>query len=275
MIGGLLADPSTLYPSMFSHDSLWGKYKFLLPNLAVILLQSVTMGATFIALKETNPKLAATPDLGTRARYLLQRYLRLKPREGGGTKYIPLNAGEADANSRNPTVIHEEDEQELQAMKPATPPGENSPDESLLNTAFASQTILQILSVSLLAFHKVSSDAIMPVFLATPTASGEASPQGNFGGSAGFNYSGKKIGFILLSQAIFGLCIQATVVPFFINRFGPLRAYRIVLVVYPLAYLFTPFLPNLLEPVALGAVTLDLWVKVALSSVGYICSAVL
>lgn len=30
-----------------------------------------------------------------------------------------------------------------------------------------------------------------------------------------------------------------------------------------------------MEPVALGAVTLDLWLKVALSSVGYICSAVL
>lgn len=178
VLGGLLADPSTLYPNIFPHDSLWDRYKFLLPNLAVVLLQSITMSAVFVLLKETNPKLAARPDPGTRARHFLQKYLRLRPREGTGTKYIPVNTGEADDNLQYSTVIHEEDEHELQVMKPTTPPSENSSDESLSNTAFTSQTILQILSVSLLAIHKVFSDAIMPVFLATSTVSGEASPQG-------------------------------------------------------------------------------------------------
>ncbi|KAI1110446.1 major facilitator superfamily domain-containing protein [Nemania sp. NC0429] len=278
VLGGLLADPSTLYPGVFLRDSLWGKYKYLLPNIVVVLLQFITMSAVFFLLKETNPKLAQTPNLGTRTWQVLQEYLGIKTREREGASYAPINTSEVvGIYPRNSTAAHEEeeDELELQERNPATPPGDVSPDESLSKSAFTSQVILQIISVSLLAFHKVSSDAIMPTFLAAPIATEGALHPGIFGGTNGFNYSGQTIGFILLSQAIFGLCIQATAVPFFINRLGPLKAYRVVLGLYPLAYLFTPFLPNLVEPLALGTVALDLWLKVALSSVGYICSAVL
>ncbi|KAI8949374.1 major facilitator superfamily domain-containing protein [Xylaria longipes] len=278
VLGGILADPSALYPNVFPPDSLWGKYKYLLPNLAVVLLQFITLGAVFLLLEETNPKLAVTPDLGLRTRHLLQSYLGIKPVDNKGGNYVPINTRESDANPGSSTATHEEDEHELQEIKTATSTNENSLDERLPNSAFTAQVILQILSVSLLAFHKVSSDAIMPTFLAAPVATAapeETFHRGAFGGSNGFNYSGQKIGLILLSQAIFGLCIQAAIVPLFINRLGTLKAYRIVLGIYPLAYLFTPLLPNLEEPLALGTVTLDLWIKVALSSVGYICSAVL
>ncbi|KAI0448900.1 major facilitator superfamily domain-containing protein [Xylaria acuta] len=252
VLGGILADPSALYPNVFRTDSLWGKYKYLLPNLAVVLLQFITLSAVFLLLEETNPKLAVTPDLGLRTRHLLQSYLGIKPGQNKGNDYIPISTRESDANPRTSTITRKEDEHELQTMETTTtaPTNENSLDENLPDTAFTAQVTLQILSVSLLAFHKVSSDAIMPTFLAAPIATdtpGEVFHQGIFGGSDGFNYNGQKIGIILLSQSIFGLCIQATIVPFFINRLGTLKAYRIVLGIYPLAYLFTPLLPNLSE----------------------------
>ncbi|KEZ46400.1 hypothetical protein SAPIO_CDS0718 [Scedosporium apiospermum] len=102
--------------------------------------------------------------------------------------------------------------------------------------AFTAQVIFQIVSVSLLALHKVSSDAVMPTFLAISVASNgpESSPRRNLlQYSGGFGYGNYEIGLILLSQAVVAVVTQATVVPLFINRMGPLRAYRVILCVYP------------------------------------------
>lgn len=91
----------------------------------------------------------------------------------------------------------------------------------------------------------------------------------------GFGYSNQTIGYILLSQAIVAALVQIQLIPYFINKMGPLKAYRIVLCVYPTLYLSTPFLPAVVAPVSLVLVTLELWCKVILSSVGYICSTML
>jgi len=145
--------------------------------------------------------------------------------------------------------------------------------------AFTAQVIFQIVSVSLLALHKVSSDAVMPTFLAISVASNgpESSPRRNLlQYSGGFGYGNYEIELILLSQAVVAIVTQATVVPLFINRMGPLRAYRVILCVYPTMYLFTPILPKLAPWMSLIFVLFDLWTKVILSSVGYnICSAML
>lgn len=143
--------------------------------------------------------------------------------------------------------------------------------------AFTLQVIFQIVSVSLLAFHKVSSDAIIPTFLAAPPTPSESDrdPHGSFQTPGGFGYGNQKVGVILLTQAIVALVTQATLVPFFIDRVGTIRAYRIVLGIYPAMYIFTPLLPKLISPVSLIFMVLDLWIKVILSSIGYICSAIL
>lgn len=148
-----------------------------------------------------------------------------------------------------------------------------------LKTTFTLQVVLQIVSVSLLAFHKVSSDAIMPTFLATPSQAVPVlrkSPISEFfRSSGGFGYSSQKIGFILLSQAVVALAAQGLLVPRFIDRVGPLKAYRIVLGIYPFMYIFTPLLPNLNTWLSFLLVVLEAWVRVVLSSIGYICAAIL
>lgn len=137
--------------------------------------------------------------------------------------------------------------------------------------------MLQITSVSLLAFHKVSSDAIIPTFLAAPPTPSvpDRAQRDLFKMPGGFGFGNQKVGMILLSQAIIGIVTQVTLVPFFIDRMGSLKAYRIVLGIYPATYIFTPFLPNFVPPLSLVFVALDLWIKVVLSSIGYICSAIL
>ena len=149
--------------------------------------------------------------------------------------------------------------------------------ESKKKGAFTLQVVLQIISVSLLAFHKVSSDAIIPTFLAAPPTPSDShsSPREILQTPGGFGYSNQKVGVILLSQAVVALVTQATLVPFFIDKVGPLKAYRIVLGIYPAMYIFTPLLPKLPPGLSLAFVAFDLWIKVVLSSIGYMCSAIL
>ncbi|KAI1408633.1 hypothetical protein F5Y13DRAFT_106556 [Hypoxylon sp. FL1857] len=144
--------------------------------------------------------------------------------------------------------------------------------------AFTLQIILQILSVSLFAFHKVSSDSIMPTFLATPpptSATQETFISEYFQSRGGLGYSSQKIGLVLLSQAIVALVAQGLLVPRFIDRAGPLRAYRVILAIYPLMYIFTPLLPNFNPQLSFILIVLDAWTRAILSSIGYICSAIL
>ncbi|KAG7290518.1 hypothetical protein NEMBOFW57_000521 [Staphylotrichum longicolle] len=150
---------------------------------------------------------------------------------------------------------------------------------------FTSQVVLQILALSLLAFHKVSSDALTGTFLSLgpppshpdgPISAGTASQTPPFPHTnRGFGLDTRSIGTIFLTEAIFRVAIQPTAIPWFISKLGTLRAFRCVLGLYPATYLATPFLPTLPRPVGLAVLLLDLWTKVTLSSVGYICSAVL
>ena len=81
--------------------------------------------------------------------------------------------------------------------------------------------------------------------------------------------------FTLVNDSVVALVAQATIVPRLVGWAGPLRAFRVVLGAYPVAYLLTPVLPLLAPPLPMVTVALDLWVTAVLSSTGYICSAIL
>lgn len=274
-----MADPAVLYPSLFPSDSIWTTYRFLLPNLVVASLQAVSWIVAFLFLAETHPQLADQSDPGLGIGRALVWYFKGKPTAQGTYRYVPLPDDRADIGNSGPGEAGPAEERfhELVDM-PIEAQHEDSQPAVQTKGAFTKQVILQLISVSMLAFHKVSSDAIMPTFLAAPStpSSSQQTPTRNFlEATSGFGYSSQKIGLILLSQAIVAVIAQATLVPLFIDKAGPLKAYRIVLAIYPTMYLFTPLLPKLGSPFPLMLVALDLWIKVIISSVGYICSAIL
>ncbi|KAK4208113.1 protein zinc induced facilitator-LIKE 1 [Rhypophila decipiens] len=213
VLGGLLADPATNYPSIFPSNYILLLYPYLLPNLVVAFSQI----SSFI--------LAFFP---------VQRDV-----SGEGLKDNDSTTSTDELNER-----------------------EGMMSDSSINAtskAFTPQIMLQILSLSLLAYRKTMSLSVRSI-LQTPN---------------GFGYSNQTIGFILLSQAIVAALVQIRLVPYFIDRMGPLRAYRIVLTIYPILYLATPFLPALPSQLPLTLVVLELWSKVILASIGYICSTML
>ncbi|KAI0015214.1 major facilitator superfamily domain-containing protein [Xylariomycetidae sp. FL0641] len=279
VLGGLLADPVTLYPSVFPTSTIWTTYRYLLPNLVVVVLQATTMIAVFLFLEETQPRLTPRADMGLKIGHKILTFLHCRHAKTGSSQYIPLQVDERAIPPRsNEQPEHDADAHELGNLDGEGADDEDTGPGKTHHRVFTPQVILQILSVSLLAFHKVSSDAIMPTFLATPRAStptGHGSGRSLLQGAGGFEYSSQKIGLILLAQAVFAMAIQVTLVPRFISKLSTLTAYRIILCIYPVSYIFTPALPSLEEPLSLITVLLDLSLKVFSSSTGYVCSAIL
>ncbi|KAK4203399.1 putative permease [Triangularia verruculosa] len=272
VLGGLLAEPAKNYSSLFQPDSIWATYPFLLPNLAVATLQLFSLLFTFLFLEETHQKLQGTPDVGLKiARAITSRLFQ------GQRQYdyemLESNQGPANAQAEGEETSDDTQHADTSSMADHDPKNSELDETASPKRAFSYQTILQILSVSLLAFHKVSSDAVMPVYLAAPLDSSTKHLTGGFG------FSGPTIGFMLLSQAIVAAVAQLAFVSWIINKMGPLLAYRTVLCAYPVVYIFTPFLPGLSitisSALALALVVLELWLKVLLSSIGYICSTIL
>ncbi|KAK0666751.1 putative permease [Cercophora samala] len=267
VLGGMLAEPAKNHPSVFPPDSIWAAYPFLLPNLVVASLQLSALIFTFLFLEETHPHLREMPDFGlTIGRAIIRRLFQQD--QEYGYEMVDPNQGVDESGETA------DDTQEVDIASVTDGDGTNKDDDKTVNAkrAFTYQITLQILSVSVLAFHKVSSDAVMPVYLAAPSDSSTQHLSGGFG------YSGPTIGFILLSQAIVAALAQIRFVSWFIDKMGPLRAYRLVLCAYPVVYMFTPLLPGLSvhsESLALMLVVLELWLKILLSSIGYICSTIL
>ena len=185
MLGGLLADPVKHYPSVFQHESVWGYYPYLLPNLLVALLSALSMLLGFLFLQETHPRLAQKPDVGLKVGNLVKSVLigeSIKQKFFGYSRLqedpsveAPWRSGHRVEEDSNATVL------ELQPLQSDSPLdalaegalAEEEPLQTSPKRAFTPQVVLQILSVSLLAFHKVSSDIIIPTFLALPPSSNQ------------------------------------------------------------------------------------------------------
>ncbi len=260
------------YPSLFSSNSIWATYPYLLPNLAVGILQLITFLLGFFFLRETHPHLSSRLDPGLSAINTIRTYFTRNPTIPESYAPIPVSPDDDTTPDSHPLT-------DLEAASPTTPISSDPPKPPPSpSRTFTPQVALQILALCFLAFHKVSSDALTSTFLSLGGDSPSPSPAPRFlHTTQGFALPPRTISFLLLTEALFRAAIQPTIIPGFIARQGgALPAFRLVLAVYPLTYLFTPFLPALSpRGLGIGLMVLDLWAKVALAGVGYICSAVL
>ncbi|KAK8034524.1 NACHT and WD domain-containing protein [Apiospora rasikravindrae] len=189
--------------------------------------ESAGLGGVNPDARETRPNETEHEDIGIKAGRVMFRCLGLSSPDKNSHRYRIVSGGtppsevvtgrRASADERHDYELQDLngniDSEEAQTMKTSAP-----------KETFTVQVILQIASVSLLAFHKVSSDAIMPTFLAAPLTPSSAtqeteiiSKRNILQSTSGFDYSSQTIGWILLSQAVIALVVQAKLVPFIIN----------------------------------------------------------
>ncbi|KAH8807652.1 MFS multidrug transporter [Xylogone sp. PMI_703] len=256
VIGGHLAEPVKIMPSIFHKNSIYGTFPYLLPNLVVVLFIMASGFLGFFFLEESHPEKQNQPDIGRKMAIWLRGKITRLLGHSDSSKYVILDTNEhaihlTDRNGAG-------DEESFKAM-----------DFRLHN-----QIILQILTVSLLAFHKVSSDVIVPTFLAFRSIEGNKE-RSLFKFKAGFGMTSSAIANALLTQAVVATFSQILVVPRVLEKFGPLRTYRYVLVAFPFLYCVTPFTARFEYPLSYAAILFDIWIRCILFNLGYICSSVL
>ncbi|PGH02299.1 hypothetical protein GX51_04740 [Blastomyces parvus] len=273
VLGGWLAEPVKTMPSVFSTGSLWERYPYLLPNLVISICVASSGLLGFFFLEETHPNHQNTRNIGLELTQWISQKVRRLMGLVETVNYTALPSSGRDAVQASHGEDIEFSSVEDIETKDETP---SAPSKKPTKTAYTPQVIIQILAVSILAFHKVSSDVIIPVFLATDTGSpSEDRKRSVFKFTAGFGMSAPSISNVLLSQALAAIVAQVFIVPTAISRWGALKSFRWIAFIFPWLYGLTPFIARVARPWSTICILIDLWIKGILVNIGYIASSIL
>ncbi|KAK2732511.1 hypothetical protein FQN57_002603 [Myotisia sp. PD_48] len=274
-IGGSLAKPCDSYPSFFPRDTIFERFPFLLPNLVcvVVLIFGILIGILF--LEETHAEKRLQRDRGLEVgRWLI----------GICFKKYRQPSDDNDEDASRPFLFDDDSSPSYEGTRnrprlpsvsiPAVPTHSGAREKSRsFIKAFTPKVIYIIIGYGILAYHSVSFDQLMPVFLSTPVSTEPVKLPFKFQG--GLALSTKTIGFMLAIQGIYSMVAQLVLFPFVVRSFGTLRIYRFVLVVWPLLYLAVPYLVLLPEALRLPAAYIALICKITMHVIAFPSNAML
>ncbi|KZF25077.1 MFS general substrate transporter [Xylona heveae TC161] len=282
-LGGALADPCTSYPYLFPRGTIFDRFPYLLPNLvcAVVLACGVIIGILF--LEETHEEKKHHRDVGLEVgRWILSKFSS-KPDE-------PLFGKGGDANLEESRSLLEDEQPPGYRTTEGSPriacsQGSSSdpPPQPLdekrrrsqpsVREAFTKQVVLNIIGYGILAYHTMSFDQLMPVFLSTPQSHESISLPFKFTG--GFGLPTKTIGFIMSLQGLYSMFAQIFLFPLIVRRFGSLNTFRFVAMTYPLLYIMVPYIVLLPKPLQMVGVGMCLVWKITAGVLAYPANAIL
>ncbi|KAJ5649031.1 uncharacterized protein N7484_002754 [Penicillium longicatenatum] len=272
-MGGALAQPCDNYPGLFQRNTLFDRFPFLLPNLVciVVLICGIIIG--FLFLEETHPEIKHRRDFGRElGHWLISQCWRSRvqlPEDSDveETKYfvygdVPPEYESAESSPcLRPVSDVRSTECDLEGQKtPAL-------------KVFSRQVILTIIAYGILAYHSVSFDQLMPVFLSTPKSDDRVALPLQFTGGLGLPT--KTIGFMLAVQGVYSMIAQLWLFPFVVKQFGTLRTFRFVLLAWPAIYLTVPYLILLPAKLQMPAVYVALISKITLHVIAFPATAIL
>ncbi|KAL2822300.1 major facilitator superfamily domain-containing protein [Aspergillus cavernicola] len=285
-MGGALSQPCDNYPGLFPRGTIFEKFPFLLPNLVcvVVLVSGVVVGLLF--LEETHPEKKHRRDPGLE----LGNWLIGKCR-GSGAQAAEVTDVKADPADSG--YFDDCDEMAPPAYRSAEASPRLCPVEGVDNNlsedddiekqmsgqsggtpkAFTKQVIFNIIAYGILAYHSVSFDQLMPVFLSTPKSTEDATLPFKFTGGLGL--STKTIGLMLAVQGVYSMIAQLWLFPFVVRHFGTLRTFRFVLLVWPPLYLLVPYLILLPEALQMTAAYVALIFKITFHVIAFPSTAIL
>ncbi|KAJ5312199.1 hypothetical protein PENANT_c011G02277 [Penicillium antarcticum] len=256
-MGGALAQPCDNYPALFARSTLWDKFPFLLPNLVCITVLVCGIVVGFLFLEETHPEKKHRRDPGLELGHWLVSCCwgsRVQLPEDS-EKYFGYDEYESESCS------DASEESDLEGQKNPAP------------KAFTRQVILAIVAYGILAYHSVSFDQLMPVFLSTPKSDDDVVLPLKFTGGLGM--ATKTIGFMLAVQGVYSMIAQLWLFPFVVKHFGTLRTFRFVLLAWPPLYLAVPYLVLLPAKLQILAVYVSLISKITFHVIAFPATAIL
>ncbi|EFW20786.1 MFS multidrug transporter [Coccidioides posadasii str. Silveira] len=221
-LGGALAQPCQNYPALFSGNSIFAQYPFLLPNLVcvVILVVGITIGTTHFLLDGSSFGYKGTES---------------RP----GTSSSKATKSDNCFGKQNKSILK----------------------------IFTPRVIYIILGYGILAYHSVSFDQLMPIFLSSPISNATVDLPFKFQGGLGL--STKVIGFMMAVQGVYAMIAQLWFFPFIVRVLGTLKTYRLVMCIWPPLYLLVPYLVLLPSAMQIPAVYMALISKITLHVIAF------
>ncbi|KFY47390.1 hypothetical protein V494_00002 [Pseudogymnoascus sp. VKM F-4513 (FW-928)] len=271
VLGGALAEPCKHYPSLFPRGTIFERFPFLLPNLfcTSVVILGVLVG--FFFLEETHHEKKYERDVGLEF----------------GKRIVAVFRRTEDANdltseknialmSETESLIDEFEQLPRYQSTEASPQipvtsqpeildiisldnNDSEPEKVVALKPFTRQIILNIAGYGILAYHTITFDQLLPLFLASPEHK-EAVISLPFKFLGGWAMSTKDIGFILMAQGAYSMFATVVLFPFAVKRLGPLNLFKLVAFSYPVLYIITPYVILLPEQYRLiGLVPLLAW----------------
>lgn len=269
ILGGLLADPVHVYPSLFGPNSTFGgakgvswltKFPYAAPNLLSAVLLLMDAAWIWVGLRETQQGLRFNRDRGLELAESFKYWLR----SGSGVMfkrlgYTQLGQGQVDG----PASPSDENLPETLAMstlntpaaqlrKPSTPNPSgishshtpsitaHPPTSSVFTTP---NVLLVLLTVAIFDFQMGGFASLWLVFLSSSRRTPDSPPTSlPFHFTGGLAFPPSTLGFAMAILGFLGIILQFALYPRVNARFGLLRSTRWSLLVFPMAYFLAPYL---------------------------------
>jgi hypothetical protein len=118
-------------------------------------------------------------------------------------------------------------------------------------------------------------DSLLPVFLSTNPPEHRMPISLPFKFADGFGLDTRTIGIILSVQGLYSMASTHFLFPLITGRLGPLRLFRLMSILYPLLYFFTPYIVLLPESLRMASVYFMVIWKCTFSTLAYPSNAIL
>ncbi|KAI0424169.1 major facilitator superfamily domain-containing protein [Xylaria sp. FL1042] len=259
-IGGILADPHQTWPRIFTQNSWFTIFPYLLPNVmcAALLFVSIILG--WFLLEETHPDMQPRVMLPDDT-YITDETPLLETSDA--LKYPPLDLRAETYGSFGGRGIFDLNSEMGSPSKV---------DAEGLPGIFNKHTTSLIVSLSIFTYHSMTYDHLMPIFFEDEKARpGDlfAAALDPFYSPGGLGLSMQTVGLILAINGAIALFVQVIVFPLTAEKIGVFRLFILVTVLHPIAYLLVPVLIYVPSWMLLPAIYFCLTIRNLLSIILY------
>ncbi|KAF2832421.1 MFS general substrate transporter [Ophiobolus disseminans] len=245
-VGGCLADPVDNLPRLFGPEGVFNlsknskgvawalDYPYALPALFNGVVLAGCLAAAVLWLRESLPSKEGRRDFGLALGDTLTKFIRRRFGRGPAGEYALIQLDDPEAAA--PRISMQSSSTGL-----STPTSHHSP----VPTIWTRPLCKALLAFALLPLHNATFLHIFPVFLSMPILSDQRPNIVSFKGGLGL--ASPTVGLYLASFGIAGIVLQLLIYPRIQQRIGTLGVFRLANAIFPLAYIFAPYLALLAD----------------------------
>ena len=265
-LGGLLANPTKAYPTMFSEQGFFGHFPWALPNVVCAALMLISIVMSYFFLEETHPDFTKDADPSVYHTIVEQTPMITA---AGATADPGVDLRQESYGTFNEVEVAHKDQWRVNADGTSRPPSftEKSP---MTSKWFTWQVAMLILALGIFTYHSMCYDHLLPIFFQDDRIDDVTVASVNpFHVPGGLGLSTKQVGIIMAVNGVIALFIQGVVFPFAADKLGVWRIFVVVTILHPIAYFIVPYLALLPQNALFGGIYACLTIRNLLSILDY------